>query len=163
MKKLINDPANYVDEMLDGLCLAHPGLKRVGDDRRAIARNVPMRQGKVGVVSGGGSGHLPLFTGYVGQGLLDACAIGNVFEGPTINSCQDAIAAANGGAGVLCLFGNYGGNRTGGRQAGRHRPRQRPRRRQCGARCCRGTSDPAGARQCAGDCAEKLFWRSGSG
>jgi len=111
MKKLINDPANYVEEMLDGLCLAHPGLVRVGHDRRAIARAAPMRQGKVGVVSGGGSGHLPLFTGYVGKGLLDACAIGNVFEGPTINSCQDAIAAANGGVGVLCLFGNYGGDR----------------------------------------------------
>lgn len=111
MKKLINDPANYVDEMLDGLCLAHPGLVRVGNDRRAISRSSAMRQGKVGVVSGGGSGHLPLFTGYVGEGLLDACAIGNVFEGPTINSCQDAIAAANGGAGVLCLFGNYGGDK----------------------------------------------------
>ncbi len=97
--------------MLDGLCLAHPGLERVGNDRRAIARAKPIRQGKVGVVSGGGSGHLPLFTGYVGDGLLDACAIGNVFEGPTINSCQDAIAAANGGAGVLCLFGNYGGDK----------------------------------------------------
>ena len=97
--------------MLDGLCLAHTGLERVGNDRRAIARAKPIRQGKVGVVSGGGSGHLPLFTGYVGEGLLDACAIGNVFEGPTINSCQDAIAAANGGAGVLCLFGNYGGDK----------------------------------------------------
>lgn len=111
IKKLINDPADYVDQMLDGLCLAHPGLRRMGDDRRAIARATSMRQGKVGVVSGGGSGHLPLFTGYVGEGLLDACAIGNVFEGPTINACQDAIAAANGGAGVLCLFGNYGGDR----------------------------------------------------
>ena len=111
MKKLINDPANYVEEMLDGLCMAHPGLTRVGDDKRAIARAQGMRKGKVGVVSGGGSGHLPLFTGYVGEGLLDACAIGNVFEGPTINSCQDAIAAANGGAGVLCLFGNYGGDK----------------------------------------------------
>ena len=111
MKKLINDPADYVDEMLDGLCLAHPGLVRVGDDRRAVARASGMRKGKVGLVSGGGSGHLPLFTGYVGEGLLDACAIGNVFEGPTINACQDAIAAANGGAGVLCLFGNYGGDK----------------------------------------------------
>ncbi|WDR07232.1 dihydroxyacetone kinase subunit DhaK [Devosia rhodophyticola] len=111
MKKLINDPANYVEEMLDGLCLAHPGLKRVGVDRRAITTANPIRAGKVGIVSGGGSGHLPLFTGYVGKGLLDACAIGNVFEGPTINSCQDAIEAANGGAGVLCLFGNYGGDR----------------------------------------------------
>ncbi len=97
--------------MLDGLCLAHPGLKRVGEDQRTIARSSDMPKGKVGLVSGGGSGHLPLFTGYVGEALLDACAIGNVFEGPTINSCQDAIAAANGGAGVLCLFGNYGGDR----------------------------------------------------
>lgn len=111
MKKLINDPRNYVDEMLDGLCMAHPGLTRVGDDRRAVTRATPIRKGKVGIVSGGGSGHLPLFTGYVGQGLLDACAIGNVFEGPTINACQDAIAAANGNAGVLCLFGNYGGDK----------------------------------------------------
>lgn len=111
MKKLINNPANYVDEILDGLCLAHNGLKRVGADRRTVARSAGMRQGKVGIVSGGGSGHLPLFTGYVGLGLLDACAIGNVFEGPTINACQDAIAAANGGAGVLCLFGNYGGDK----------------------------------------------------
>jgi len=118
MKKLINDPANYVDEMLDGLCAAHPGLVRVGSDRRAIARSRPMPSGKVGVVSGGGSGHLPLFTGYVGEGLLDACAIGNVFEGPTINSCQDAIAAANGGAGVLCLFGNYGGDKMNFEMAG---------------------------------------------
>jgi dihydroxyacetone kinase-like protein len=118
MKKLINDPANYVDEMLDGLCLAHKGLVRVGNDRRAVARATKMRQGKVGVVSGGGSGHLPLFTGYVGEGLLDACAIGNVFEGPTINSCQDAIAAANGGAGVLCLFGNYGGDKMNFEMAG---------------------------------------------
>lgn len=97
--------------MLDGLCLAHPALTRVGEDRRAIARATPVRPGKVGVVSGGGSGHLPLFTGYVGAGLLDACAVGNVFEGPTVNACRDAIAAANGGAGVLCLFGNYGGDR----------------------------------------------------
>lgn len=111
MKKLINAPANYVDEMLDGLCLAHPDLQRVGSARRAIARRTRIRQSKVGVVSGGGSGHLPFFTGYVGEGLLDACSIGNVFEGPTINSCHDAIAAANGGAGVLCLFGNYGGDR----------------------------------------------------
>lgn len=118
MKKLINAPADYVDEMLDGLCLAHPGLRRVGADRRAVARTTPIRPGKVGIVSGGGSGHLPLFTGYVGEGLLDACAIGNVFEGPTINACQDAIAAANGGAGVLCLFGNYGGDRMNFEMAG---------------------------------------------
>lgn len=111
MKKLINDPRDYVDEMLDGLCLANPDLIRIGDGRRAVARAKPVPRGKVGVVSGGGAGHLPLFTGYVGKGLLDACSVGNVFEGPTINACQGAIAAANGGAGVLCLFGNYGGDK----------------------------------------------------
>jgi dihydroxyacetone kinase-like protein len=62
-------------------------------------------------VSGGGSGHLPLFTGYVGPGLLDACSVGNVFEGPNVASCSEAIAVANTGKGVLCLYGNYGGDR----------------------------------------------------
>ncbi len=118
MKKLINDPVDYVDEMLDGLCLAHPGLVRAAEARRVVTRPAPVRPGKVGVVSGGGSGHLPLFTGYVGEGLLDACAIGNVFEGPTIDACQAAIAAADGGAGVLCLFGNYGGDRMNFEMAG---------------------------------------------
>ncbi len=97
--------------MLDGLCLVHPGLVRAGTSGRAISRAAPIRKDKVGIVSGGGSGHLPLFTGYVGPGLLDSCAIGNVFEGPTVGACQDAIAAADGGAGALLLFGNYGGDR----------------------------------------------------
>jgi dihydroxyacetone kinase-like protein len=70
-----------------------------------------MRKGKVGIASGGGSGHLPLFTGYVGKGLLDSCAVGNVFEGPNIGSCIDAIKLADGGEGVLLLYGNYGGDR----------------------------------------------------
>jgi dihydroxyacetone kinase-like protein len=111
MKKLLNDPANFVDEMLDGLVLAHPGLVRDGENGRVIRRAEPPRQGKVGVVSGGGSGHLPLFTGYVGTGLIDSCSIGNVFEGPTVGSCMDAMKLADGGAGVLRLYGNYGGDR----------------------------------------------------
>lgn len=111
MKKLINDPRNYVDEALDGLVLANPSMIRTGESRRVIARASGPRQGKVGVVSGGGFGHLPLFCGYVGQGLLDACSVGNVFEGPNVASCIEAIHAANGGAGVLKLFGNYGGDK----------------------------------------------------
>lgn len=111
MKKLLNDPVNFVDEMLEGLVLANPGLVRDGENGRVIRRASPMRQGKVGVVSGGGSGHLPLFTGYVGKGLIDSCSIGNVFEGPTVGSCMDAMKAANGGAGILRLYGNYGGDR----------------------------------------------------
>lgn len=111
MKKLINAPEDYVSEMLEGLVACHPTMKIVGDDQRVIVRSSEIASPKVGVVSGGGSGHLPLFTGYVGEGFLDACAIGNVFEGPSVNSCQDAIRAADHGQGVLLLFGNYGGDR----------------------------------------------------
>ena len=75
-----------------------------------MARATPGRDGKVGIVSGGGSGHLPLFTGYVGTGLLDACAIGDVFASPSADQMADAIRAADQGAGVLRLYGNYGGD-----------------------------------------------------
>ena len=111
MKKILNDPEAYVDEMLEGLVAAHPETYRlVGDDRRAVARATPGPEGKVGIVSGGGSGHLPVFTGYVGTGLLDACAIGDVFASPTAEQMADSIRAADRGAGVLCLYGNYGGD-----------------------------------------------------
>ncbi|MEQ8403195.1 MAG: dihydroxyacetone kinase subunit DhaK [Roseitalea porphyridii] len=111
MKKLINEPARYVDEMLEGLVAAFPDLSLGGESGRCVARSRPARDGKVGIATGGGSGHLPLFTGYVGEGLLDACAVGNVFEGPSVQSCIDAIKSADRGAGVLCLYGNYGGDR----------------------------------------------------
>lgn len=111
MKKLMNRPEHFVDEMLDGLVAVHRSLVRDGENGRVIRRASGAKKGKVGVVSGGGSGHLPLFTGYVGEGLLDACSIGNVFEGPTVGSCMDAIRFANGGKGVLRLYGNYGGDR----------------------------------------------------
>lgn len=111
MKKVLNDPFAYVDEMLEGLCAAHPEYYRqTGNQGRVIARAAPIRTGKVGIVSGGGSGHLPVFTGYVGPGLLDACAIGDVFASPSVDQMADAIRAANGGAGVLRLYGNYGGD-----------------------------------------------------
>lgn len=108
MKKLMNDADAFVDEMLDGLTAAHPSLVR---EARIIRAAHAPRQGKVGIVSGGGSGHLPLFTGYVGPGLLDACAIGDVFAGPSVDACVQAIKAADGGRGVLRLYGNYGGDR----------------------------------------------------
>lgn len=112
MKKILNSASAYVDEMLDGLCEAHPETyRRAGEAGRVIVRAGERRTGKVGIVSGGGSGHLPLFAGYVGNGLLDACAIGNVFAGPSVGDCIDAMRAADGGAGVLRLYGNYGGDR----------------------------------------------------
>ncbi len=111
MKKILNDPFHYVDEMLEGLCSAHPEYYRqCGDNGRVIARASGAVAGKVGIVSGGGSGHLPVFTGYVGKGLLDACAIGDVFASPTVQQMTDAMREANGGTGVLRLYGNYGGD-----------------------------------------------------
>jgi dihydroxyacetone kinase-like protein len=111
MKKLLNDPQLYVEQMLEGFVLAHPQYyERAGDDGRVIKRPGTPRQGKVGIVSGGGSGHLPIFTGYVGKGLLDACAIGEVFSSPSVDQMAAAMRVANAGAGVLRLYGNYGGD-----------------------------------------------------
>lgn len=111
MKKLINQPDAYVDESLDGLCAAFSGFTRTGRGGRVIARAAGATRGKVGVVTGGGFGHLPVFAGYVGEGLLGACAVGNVFAGPPADICAEAIRAADGGAGVVCVLGNYGGDR----------------------------------------------------
>jgi dihydroxyacetone kinase-like protein len=111
MKKILNEPTAYVDEMLDGLCLAYPSYyKRLGANGRVIARTNQESAGKVGIVTGGGSGHLPVFTGYVGKGLADACAIGEVFASPSVEQISDAIRAAHNGAGALLLYGNYGGD-----------------------------------------------------
>jgi phosphoenolpyruvate---glycerone phosphotransferase subunit DhaK len=110
VKKLLNDPQLYVEQMLEGLVLAHPQYYQRTDDGRVIKRPDAPRAGKVGIVSGGGSGHLPIFTGYVGKGLLDACAIGEVFSSPSVDQMAAAMRAANGGAGVLRLYGNYGGD-----------------------------------------------------
>jgi len=111
MKKILNDPYAYVAEMLEGLVLAHPEYyERAGSDGRVIKRPGTPVAGKVGIVSGGGSGHLPIFAGYVGKGLLDACAIGEVFASPSVEQMAEAMRLANGGAGVLRLYGNYGGD-----------------------------------------------------
>ena len=111
MKKLINDPASFVDEMLEGILAAHPeSLRAVGPDRRALVRADAPISGHVGIVTGGGSGHLPVFLGYVGRGLCSGVAVGNVFSSPSMDQILDATRAVDGGAGVLHLFGNYGGD-----------------------------------------------------
>ena len=112
MKKILNRTEDFVNEMLEGLSAAHPGhFRRSGAEGRVLTRPDAPIAGKVGIVTGGGSGHLPVFTGYLGPGLLDACAIGEVFASPGVDLMADAIRAANGGAGVLRLYGNYGGDR----------------------------------------------------
>ena len=111
MKKFINSPENYVDEYLEGIALAHSDRLTISkNNKRALCRTSPV-QGKVAIVTGGGSGHLPLFLGYVGDGLLDACAVGNVFASPSSVAMTAAAKEVETGAGVLYLFGNYGGDR----------------------------------------------------
>ena len=98
MKKILNNPLDYANETLEGLCAAHPRYyKRIGAEGRVMVRPDAPIKGKVGIVTGGGSGHLPVFTGYLGPGLLDACAIGDVFASPGVDLMADAIRAANGG------------------------------------------------------------------
>jgi len=109
MKKILNDPADYVDEMLEGMIAAHPEIY-AQPEPRVIARAGGAKAGKVGIVTGGGSGHLPVFTGYVGEGLLDAAAIGDVFASPSAEQMAAAMRHAHGGAGILRLYGNYGGD-----------------------------------------------------
>ncbi len=111
MRKVINRPENFVDEVIDGIMCAYGDkLKTLDGDRRIVLRNTPVRPGKVGIVTGGGSGHLPVFLGYVGEGMLDGCAVGNVFASPSSQKMFNMIKACDHGSGVLCLYGNYGGD-----------------------------------------------------
>lgn len=111
MKKILNDPFAYADETLSGLCRAYPEFYALAPESpRVIRRPDAPIAGKVGIVTGGGSGHLPIFTGYVGPGFLDACACGDVFASPSADQMAAAMRAANAGAGVLRLYGNYGGD-----------------------------------------------------
>lgn len=111
VKKIINDPGAFVDDMLEGLLAAHPDqLRSVRSDNRALARADAPIAGHVGIVTGGGSGHLPVFLGYVGSGLCSAVAVGNVFSSPSVDQIVAATRAANGGSGVLYIYGNYGGD-----------------------------------------------------
>ena len=110
-KKIINDGNRAVDEMLEGVLAAHPRhlLAVTGSPRSIVAREGP-RPGKVGLVIGGGSGHEPTFLGFVGKGLADACAVGNVFASPPPDPILECAKAASGGAGVLFMYGNYAGD-----------------------------------------------------
>ncbi len=110
MKKLINDPRNVVSESLAGLALAHREILRVSfDPVYAVRRDAPVR-GKVGIVSGGGSGHEPMHVGFVGKGMLDGACPGQVFTSPTPDQIEAATLTVNGGAGVLHIVKNYTGD-----------------------------------------------------
>lgn len=111
MKKIINKKEDYVKELVNGIVKAHSDkVKLLNDDFRILVKK-EKSQDKVGLVTGGGSGHLPLFLGYVGEGMLDACAIGNVFASPSSKKMYEAIKYVDSGKGVLCVYGNYGGDK----------------------------------------------------
>ena len=111
MKKIINDPYQVVDETLSGILKAYPyHLRMSKDSTRALVRADAPVKGKVGICTGGGSGHIPVFLGYVGPGLLDGVSVGNVFSSPSADDMLAATKEVNGGAGVLYLFGNYSGD-----------------------------------------------------
>ncbi|RYX97341.1 MAG: dihydroxyacetone kinase subunit L [Comamonadaceae bacterium] len=111
MSRVVNNPDFVVEDMLKGWLLAHADTVRSREDNdRVVQRVRSPERGKVGVVTGGGSGHEPAFVGYVGDGLVDAVAVGEVFSSPTARSFLDAIRSADGGAGVACLYGNYAGD-----------------------------------------------------
>src|SRR5438094_4862623 len=110
MKKLINGPDDVVKEALEGMAAAHPDLLTVDVERKIVVRKDAPVQGKVGLVSGGGSGHEPMHGGYVGRGMLDAACPGAVFTSPTPDQMARATAAVDGGAGVLHVVKNYTGD-----------------------------------------------------
>lgn len=110
MQRLLNKPENYVDEMLEGIYSAHPDqVKYINNDKRCIV-STNKKPGKVGISTGGGSGHLPLFLGYVGKGLLDGCCVGGVFQSPSAMQMLEVTKEINSGSGVLYIYGNYGGD-----------------------------------------------------
>ena len=110
MKKIINKPSNFVEESIDGLIKSHPNVYALAKDNERVVTRSKKSSNKVGLVTGGGSGHLPVFTGYIGKGFLDACAIGSVFASPSVEQMVSAIKNADNGNGVLCIIGNYGGD-----------------------------------------------------
>src|SRR5947208_16425934 len=109
MKKLINGAETVLEESLDGFAAAHADILLLGPERKFVRRRT-LKSGKVALISGGGSGHEPLHTGYVGRGMLDAACPGPVFTSPTPDQVAEATAAVDGGAGVLHIVKNYTGD-----------------------------------------------------
>lgn len=116
MQRILNNPDNIVDEMLKGFLKTHSDIVEATENPRVVkAKGVPAD--RVGVVTGGGSGHKPAFVGYVGENLCDAAAVGEIFSSPTAAAFLDAFKVANSGKGVACLYGNYSGDNMNVRMA----------------------------------------------
>lgn len=110
MNRIINDPDQVVEQAIEGYLKACPRYLAATDHPRVLKYPAAPLTGKVGIVTGGGSGHEPAFLGYIGKNMLDAVAIGEIFSSPTSGAFLDAFKAADSGAGVACLYGNYAGD-----------------------------------------------------
>ena len=111
MKKLINNPNNVVDEMIEGYVKAYPQyVKQLSENKRSLVTAKETREGKVGVLIGGGSGHEPAFMGYVGDGMADGVAVGNIFASPPPDPILEVTRTIDKGAGVVYVYGNYAGD-----------------------------------------------------
>lgn len=110
MQKIINNPGNVVDEMLEGFVSVHSDLVMVTENERVLKYKYAPIEDKVGIVTGGGSGHKPAFIGYIGHNMVDAVAVGELFSSPPAQMFYDAIREADGGKGVAVLYGNYAGD-----------------------------------------------------
>ncbi|WP_319533641.1 dihydroxyacetone kinase subunit DhaK [uncultured Cohaesibacter sp.] len=111
MQRFLNNPDDIVDETIAGFVRAHGDVVRLHEDNhRVVVSRFAGEKGRVGIVTGGGSGHEPAFVGYTGKNMVDAVAVGELFSSPTAKSFVDAIKAADGGAGVAVLYGNYAGD-----------------------------------------------------
>lgn len=118
MKKLMNRPEDFVPEMLEGLYAAHPEEIAPVDGKLTCLVSRHKKQDKVAIVTGGGSGHLPLFLGYVGDGMLDGCAVGGIFQSPSADDMLTVTRAVEAGKGVLYILGNYNGDKYNFKMAG---------------------------------------------
>ncbi|MBN1776825.1 MAG: dihydroxyacetone kinase subunit DhaK [Clostridiales bacterium] len=110
MQRIINQPDMVVEDMLKGFVKANKGLVEATDNPRVLKSAFAGQKKRVGVVTGGGSGHKPAFIGYIGKNMVDAVAVGEVFSSPTARAFLDAFVAADAGEGVACLYGNYAGD-----------------------------------------------------
>jgi phosphoenolpyruvate---glycerone phosphotransferase subunit DhaK len=110
MQKFINSPQSVVDEMLEGFVKAHADLVAKTENERVLKYKEAPVEGKVGIVTGGGSGHKPAFIGYIGKNMADAVAVGEIFTSPPAQMFYDAIRTADSGKGVAILYGNYAGD-----------------------------------------------------
>ncbi|MBU4349417.1 dihydroxyacetone kinase subunit DhaK [bacterium] len=110
MQRIINNPNDVVDDMINGFIKAHKDIIEKTENNRVLKYKKAPIKNKVGIVTGGGSGHKPAFIGYIGENMVDAVAIGEIFSSPTAKAFYDAFKTADSGKGVACLYGNYAGD-----------------------------------------------------